>query len=115
MSVKSGRIDVHFHMIPQFFREAAEAAGRRPAISSGLPLWNPEMALSLMERAGIATAITSISAPGVQFGNDLAAQHLARQCNEYSADLAREWPGRFGGFAILPLPFHTVLPETPRV
>jgi 6-methylsalicylate decarboxylase len=62
------------------------------------------MALSLMERAGIATAITSISAPGVHFGDDIAAQRLARQCNEYSANLAREWPGRFGGFAVLPLP-----------
>lgn len=104
MTVGPGRIDVHFHIIPQFFREAAAAAGRRPAISSGLPLWEPEMALGLMERAGIATAITSISAPGVHFGEDLPAQHLARQCNEFAADLAREWPGRFGGFAVLPLP-----------
>jgi 6-methylsalicylate decarboxylase len=104
MSVRPGRIDVHFHMIPQFFREAAEAAGRRPAISSGLPSWTPELALGLMERSAIATAITSVSAPGVHFGDDLAAKNLARQCNEYAADLAREWPGRFGGFAVLPLP-----------
>lgn len=102
--MERGRIDVHFHMIPQFFREAAEAAGRRPAISSGLPSWTPESAVGLMDRAAITTAITSISAPGVHFGDDLAAMNLARQCNEYAAGLAREFPGRFGGFAVLPLP-----------
>lgn len=104
MSVESGRIDVHFHIIPQFFCEAAAAAGRTPAKSGGFPPWDLEKALSLMERAGIATAITSVSAPGVHFGDDAAAQRLARQCNEYAANLAREWPGRFGGFAVLPLP-----------
>ena len=57
-----------------------------------------------MERAAIATAITSISAPGVHFGDDRAAKDLARQCNEYAAGLGRDYPGRFGGFAVLPLP-----------
>src|SRR6202453_1690671 len=104
MSVQPGRIDVHFHMIPDFYREAAGGAGRRPAISSGLPAWSPESALGVMERAAIATAITSISAPGVHFGDDQAARTLARRCNEYAAELAREHPARFGGFAVLPLP-----------
>jgi len=103
-TLQSGRIDVHVHFIPQFYREAAAAAGRRPAVTSGLPSWTSEAALGLMERSGIATAITSISAPGVHFGDDLAAQALARRCNEYAAELGRDWPGRFGGFAVLPLP-----------
>ena len=104
MTLNSGRIDVHFHMIPDFYREAAAAAGRRPALSSGLPAWSPGAALGVMDRAAIATAITSISAPGVHFGDDLAAQTLARRCNEFAAELAREHPARFGGFAVLPLP-----------
>jgi 6-methylsalicylate decarboxylase len=91
-------------MIPEFYREAAAAAGRRPAISSGLPAWSQDAALGVMERAAIATAITSISAPGVHFGDDQAARTLARRCNEYAAELARELPARFGGFAVLPLP-----------
>lgn len=104
MTTRTDRIDVHFHVIPPAYREAAAAAGRRPAISSGLPAWTPELALEVMDRNGIATALTSITAPGVHFGDDAAARKLARLCNEYSADLARNHPGRFGGFAVLPLP-----------
>lgn len=99
-----GRIDVHAHDIPDFYREAAAAAGRRPAVSSGLPAWSPQRALEVMDANGIASAILSVSAPGVHFGDDGAARKLARRCNEHKAELARRWPGRFGGFAALPLP-----------
>lgn len=98
------RIDVHFHAVPAFFREATEAAGRRPAISAGLPAWSPELAIAVMDRHGIATAVTSISQPGVHFGDDVAARTLARRCNEDAASCIARFPGRFGAFAILPLP-----------
>ena len=57
-----------------------------------------------MDRNGIATAITSISQPGVHFGDDAAARALARRCNEDAAGCVERWPQRFGGFAVLPLP-----------
>ena len=37
------RIDVHFHLIPQFYKDAAYAAGAGPAISK-YPEWSPELA-----------------------------------------------------------------------
>jgi 6-methylsalicylate decarboxylase len=43
-------------------------------------------------------------APGVHFGDDAAARTLARRVNEYLAELKRQRPDRFGGFAALPLP-----------
>ncbi len=98
------RIDVHFHAIPAFYREAAAAAGRGPTTSRGFPAWTPELALALMDQNGIATAITSISQPGVHFGDDVKARKLARQCNEHAAELIRRWPRRFGAFAALPMP-----------
>jgi predicted TIM-barrel fold metal-dependent hydrolase len=57
-----------------------------------------------MDRNGIAAAVTSISAPGVWFGDIGETGKLARLCNDYAAEMKRDFPGRFGNFAILPLP-----------
>jgi predicted TIM-barrel fold metal-dependent hydrolase len=99
----SGRIDVHCHTIPDFFREAVRASGH-VSTSGVFPPWNAELALDTMDRHGIAAAITSISYPGVHFGDDAKARALARRCNDFAADLAVRWPKRFGAFATLPLP-----------
>jgi hypothetical protein len=39
----------------------------------------------------------------VHFGDDAAARNLARQFNEYLADIKGNRPDRFGAFAALPL------------
>ncbi len=57
-----------------------------------------------MDRNGIATAVLSVSAPGVHLGDDGAARKLARCCNETSAELVSAHPTRFGFFASLPMP-----------
>ena len=96
------RIDVHFHVIPPFYRDAVYAAGRGPAIGRS-PDWTPELALELMDTHGIALAMTSLAQPGVQLGTDESARALARRCNDYAADLAARWPQRFGALATLPM------------
>jgi len=98
------RIDVHQHVLPPAYVEALNASGISTAGGIALPAWSTETALEMMDRQGIATAILSVSSPGVHFGDDAAARALARLCNEYSARLAADHPGRFGGFAILPMP-----------
>ena len=97
-------IDVHAHPIPPFYRDALIAAGRAPSISGGFPAWSPEAALEQMDENGIVAAIQSVSQPGVHFGDDAAARTLARQFNEYLARLNTDHKGRFGAFAVLPLP-----------
>lgn len=104
MSNPSPFIDVHFHAVPPAFKRAALAAGRGATIASGFPDWSNDAALALMDRRGIATAITSISQPGVHFGDDAQARDLARLCNEDAAERVQRWPDRFGAFATLPLP-----------
>lgn len=42
--------------------------------------------------------------PGVHFGDAGEARELARACNEYAAGLSRAHPGRYGYFAVLPMP-----------
>ena len=45
-----------------------------------------------------------LSPVGFWFGDRQAAVRTARRVNEYAADLVRSHPGRFGLFAIIPLP-----------
>lgn len=99
------RIDVHHHILPP--RYVAEVGDHRigPLIVAGrTPEWSPERSIEAMDRNGIATAVTSISAPGLWFGDAKAARDLARHCNDYAAALRSDHPGRFGFFASLPLP-----------
>jgi 6-methylsalicylate decarboxylase len=56
-----------------------------------------------MDKAGIAVAMLSVTTPGVNFTTGDAARKLARESNEYAARLIADHPGRFGGFAMLPL------------
>jgi 6-methylsalicylate decarboxylase len=96
------RIDVHFHLIPPFYREAVYAAGRGPAIGK-YPDWTPQLALDLMDACGIEIALTSLAQPGVGFGDEASAQVLARRCNDYAAELVARWPTRFGAFGTVPM------------
>jgi predicted TIM-barrel fold metal-dependent hydrolase len=104
--VKPSRIDVHHHILPPPYM--LRARDRILEISdrdhSALLNWTPARAVEEMDRAGIATAITSLSLPGVWFGGVEAARTLARTCNEYAAQMVKDYPGRFGLFAAVPLP-----------
>ena len=96
-------IDVHHHILPDVFWRATNDA-HSPVGGIAPAPWSKESTLSFMDDAGIDVAITSISTPGVHMGDDAAARDLARRVNELSAELIRERPDRFGGFAALPLP-----------
>ncbi|MER7561639.1 amidohydrolase family protein [Streptomyces sp. NPDC048523] len=103
--MSSPLIDVHAHLLPDFYVQQATAAGHaHPDGMAGWPPWSVAAHLDLMDRGGIETAMLSMSSPGVHFGDDKAARLLARQVNEYIAELARDHPGRFGTFVSLPLP-----------
>jgi predicted TIM-barrel fold metal-dependent hydrolase len=95
------RIDVHHHLSPPGY--LAEL-GPKGLLSPQTRDWTPARAIEDMDRAGVATSITSITAPGLWFGDDQMARRLARECNDYAAKLAADHPGRFGMFAALPVP-----------
>jgi predicted TIM-barrel fold metal-dependent hydrolase len=107
-SVGPRRIDVHNHLIPPPYL----AAGRKQ-IEAGTDTdpaavvnWNPAHAVEEMDRSGVAVAMLSLSTPGpsmIGTSRD-TVRKLARACNEYAASLVRDYPGRFGTFAAMPLP-----------
>ena len=107
----AGRIDVHFHFIPKFFRDAIYESGRGPAIGR-YPDWSPELALETMDQFGIAMALNSLAQPGVQNFPREQGKTLARRSNDYAAELGAKWPGKFGAFATMPmLDMHDAVDE----
>ena len=94
-------IDVHCHIVAPAWLDAMDIIGRKDAV---LANWSVQKMLDDMDRAGVATAITSPTTPQVApLGRDTAAR-LARESNEYAKKLETDHPGRFGTFAMLPLP-----------
>ncbi len=95
------RIDTHGHFtIPKMYDLAAAHGVQQATLKD----WSPAQMVAEMEEGGVATSIISISDPGVNFGDNAAARTLARECNEAGAKVVRDYPGRFGLFAVLPLP-----------
>ncbi len=108
MKIEVSKIDVHNHAIHKKYVQMLADKGIGAALGVAFPNWDPESTIKLMDENGIATAITSVGAPGVYFkplpdALDFARM-LARETNELSADLVRSYPTRFGAFATLPLP-----------
>jgi len=102
------RIDVHHHIIPPSYislvgadRIFRQSGGRIPP---AIAAWSPQAAVEIMDECSIATAMTSVSAPGTWFGELAQGRRVSRECNEYAARIALDFPGRFGTFAALPLP-----------
>jgi len=104
---KPRRIDVHHHIVPpQYIAEEpvqkwlmSQTVNRQTILE-----WTPAKAVEEMDKDGIATAVSSISVPGVWFDDAALGLRLARDWNEYGASLMRQYPGRFGLFATIPLP-----------
>jgi len=58
-----------------------------------------------MDKAGVAAAMLSPTAPAVWFGDANEARAAARELNEFAAaKMVGEYKGRFGFFATLPMP-----------
>jgi 6-methylsalicylate decarboxylase len=99
-----GRIDVHAHHVPDIYREALLSKGLVNPGGYPTPVWSPERAMTMMDEFGIQMQVVSISDPGVGFLAQAEANTLARKVNEYTAELIKDRPTRFGGYALIPLP-----------
>src|SRR5262245_56957009 len=100
---KPHRIDVHHHISPPTWLDAVKKAKLdNPPLAN----WSVQKSLDDMDKAGTATAIVSPTSPQVKFLDDKdAAARIARESNEYTKKLMADHPGRFGLFAMLPLPY----------
>jgi 6-methylsalicylate decarboxylase len=101
------KIDVHSHYCPDFYRQACiENGHKNPDGMPGVPQWSEDYHLEMMTKINASKCIISISSPGVHLvaNDDELGRKLARQCNEFAADLKRRRPEQFGFFASMPAP-----------
>ena len=100
-------IDTHYHFFPPQFQQASiewETKRNIPRFPAAAA-WTRARAVEELDRSGIRTAMLSLpSIPGTWFDFDArGAARMARICNDYAAQMARDYPGRFGVFAALPM------------
>jgi 6-methylsalicylate decarboxylase len=98
-------IDTHHHFYPPAYLKAMmewEDQHKLPHFP-GVPEWRPAQAVQEMDKNGIRTAVLSLaSTPGLWFDAGAeAAGHTVRLCQDYAAEMRRDYPGRFGIFAPL--------------
>ncbi|MCS3810095.1 amidohydrolase family protein [Xanthomonas sp. 4461] len=95
------KIDTHQHFFPKVYVDAVGMdvlAAQMP--NKRAPEWSPDKAIAMMDAAGIAEGILSVSSVPMTDRQGT----IARGCNDAAADLRQKYPGRFGAFASLPLP-----------
>ena len=101
------RLDLHHHFASDRYKKRLAEAKRQGWET--FEAYTPAKALEAMDKAGVVTAFLSCSTPGIFLGDDFAVEQrqiiaLARDMNEYGARLVADNKGRFGLFALLPLP-----------
>jgi len=100
-------IDTHHHYYAPPYQQAwlswedARKLPHHPAQAA----WSRDKSLEEMDKSGVRTAMLSLpSTPGVWFdAGAAAADRMARACNDFGAEMVRDYPGRFGLFATLPM------------
>ncbi|KAL8770524.1 MAG: hypothetical protein Q9209_003780 [Squamulea sp. 1 TL-2023] len=95
------KIDVHHHIVPDFYKEMLSNIDLSAKIP--FPSWSPEASMEFMNNNCIDTAMLSLSAPGaIVAGGCDNVRALVRRWNHYAFDLRSAYPKRFGFFAALP-------------
>jgi aminocarboxymuconate-semialdehyde decarboxylase len=115
------KLDLHTHYYPSAFFERIERSGGdfsfgmspigqriiryRGARFFGVtaPMTDVGKRLEDMDRIGIDTEVLSLSTPNVYFVEGKAQADVARMVNDAYADLVAKHPGRFLGFASIPM------------
>ncbi|MGY5865695.1 MAG: amidohydrolase family protein [Candidatus Thorarchaeota archaeon] len=95
-------IDLHHHFLPEVWMRSLAEIGITEIAGVPLPKWDPDKALSDMEKLGIDKAVLSL--PLIYFKDDEFSRNLARNVNDYLAERIQKHPTRYGGFASIPLP-----------
>src|SRR5262245_42784843 len=113
-AINARAIDCHHHFAsPAYLKVLAAKEGHLPRGSSDNLTWvrsgkvtdfSPAKDFEENSRQGVATAMLSLTTPGIWWGDPDETRHLARDMNEFGARMVSDYKGHFGLFALLPLP-----------
>jgi predicted TIM-barrel fold metal-dependent hydrolase len=102
------RIDVHQHYTSPKYSELLAQKTNVPVAAQVLNAfrnYTPSRNIEEMDKAGVATAMLSPTAPATWFGDAEEARRATRDLNEFAAaKMVGDYKGRFGLFAALPMP-----------
>jgi predicted TIM-barrel fold metal-dependent hydrolase len=103
------RIDVHAHYYPRSYLDKVDKLGADLSVVTPMPLASEAQEdldgrLAMMDRAGVAMQVLSVSATQPYFDNEGDAVDAARRANDLYAELVARYPRRFAAFACVPLP-----------
>ena len=93
-------VDTHHHFYPPPYLKRQvewESAHKIPPYP-GVPDWTPARAIEQMDKSGVRTAVLSLaSTPGLWFDDGAeSASKTAKMCQDYAAEMRKDYPGRFG-------------------
>ena len=106
-------IDIHAHITPEAYVAASRRGeawhGIRPEGVSNMnynprTTWTPQERIADMNSLGVDVQVLSTNASFYNYDMDASVvADMARDCNDYVAQLTKDHPERFSGFATLPM------------
>ena len=106
-------IDIHAHVSPEGFVQAFRNGGTwHGMMANSVPnmlynprtTWTPEERIADMNSLGVDVQVLSTNAFFYSYDKEASATTaMARECNDYVAQLVKDHPARFSGFATLPM------------
>jgi 6-methylsalicylate decarboxylase len=100
------RIDVHHHFFSQDWVKTLNSLTEAQPVM-GIDVirkYSVAQSLELMDQGNVETAYLSVTTPGIWYGDIAQTRRLARELNEFAAGMVAEHKGRYGFFAVLPIP-----------
>lgn len=105
-AVGTGRIDFHHHFFSPAWVKLVESKNAVKPVLGFDQFKSHSIARDIesMDQGNVEKAFLSVTQPGVWFGDITETRRAARELNEYAARQKSDYKGRYGHFAVLPLP-----------